>query len=404
MRKITILGILFFVIEIILLISLLIFNNTIFISYLTLLLIIHVFSIFSLNSIKLTVVREVSPVLIFLNDVVHVKLKFVNEGSDLPFIHINEHIDAKLRGDYKAVIGLKRNQQCTLEYIINCNMRGRFKLGPLIIKIYDPFLLSYKEIIIPSNDIIVLPRFEFSGWSEAKTRISGVWPGSFVSKDKGESIEFRDVRSYVPGDSFKRVNWKLTAKYDKFMINEFESEKITNLLIILDVSGLSEDEEQMLDTMVNIASSLAYTLIRTGNRVGIICHGGERRWVFPGYGKMHLIKILEALSLTSLSYEIPLSTIVENLVELIIHPGSLILLITPLISIDILKVASILKAKGYKLAVISPVETNGLDMDLLGRIRNIEKLNNLLWISKYGRVILYYKDMPIKILLAEALK
>ncbi len=405
MRKLSSLGLAVIIVCILLMLFTLIFRTLILIPQITLLLLLVIFSTCMFTDVDIKVSRHIEPSIIFPGDAVNVSIRVKNMGdSDIDIMSITDYVDSKLRENYRVSISIKSGEEKVLTYSFNVSKRGRYRVGPIRIRIYDKLLFSYYEWQIKPIDIIVLPKYESAGWTEARTVVSGAWPGSFLSRRRGESTEFRGVREYVPGDVFRRINWRVTAKYDKFMINEFESENITELLLILDVTGLTEEDSKLLDDMVDLTASLAYTLIRLGNRVGIINHGGERRWIAPGYGKIHLIKILESLSVSSIKYELPLTTIVEHLPRLIIRPGSFIIIVSSLISSDTIQALSVLRSEGYRLAVICPVIDERKRRDIRQRIRCLEQLNNLLWASRYGKVSVYIKGTPIKLVLEEILR
>lgn len=403
-KRFTYIGISFIIIEICLLFIILFLNDPILVPPLTLLIILHILSTYPQTKLNIAIKREVEPSIIFAGDEVNVKLTLYNKGPAIPIIFIDENIDIKLRENYTLSISLNSGEKREINYKFYARHRGKYSIGPLKIRVFDRLMLTYSEYIYPEKEVLILPRYESAGFGEARSTVSGVWPGGFLSRRRGDSIEFKSVREYVEGDILRRVNWRLTAKYDKIMINEFESEKIAEILLVMDVGGLTAQDEHILNSMVDLAASITYSLVKLGNRVGLINHGGERRWLPPGYGKVHLIKIFEALALTLPKYEIPLSIIVERLPRLMTSPGAIILLITPLLSMDTIKSIAILKSEGYKVSVICPIDAEYNKWDLSSRIRNLERINNLLFASKVARVIPYNKNASIKMVLEAALR
>jgi uncharacterized protein (DUF58 family) len=37
----------------------------------------------------------------------------------------------------------------------------------------------------------------------------------------GHSLEFEQVKNYVPGDDYRTINWKATARQGSFMVNNY---------------------------------------------------------------------------------------------------------------------------------------------------------------------------------------
>src|SRR5207237_7131210 len=50
----------------------------------------------------------------------------------------------------------------------------------------------------------------------------------------GASTEFERVREYLPDDEFRHINWKATARRGQPLVNQFESERSQNLVLLLD--------------------------------------------------------------------------------------------------------------------------------------------------------------------------
>ena len=43
------------------------------------------------------------------------------------------------------------------------------------------------------------------------------------------------VREYAPGDSFNRIHWNSTARYDRLIVKEFELDPTADVWILLDL-------------------------------------------------------------------------------------------------------------------------------------------------------------------------
>src|SRR5512136_224110 len=56
------------------------------------------------------------------------------------------------------------------------------------------------------------------------------------SRDLGGGMEFRDFRSYVPGDDMRRVDWNLYRRSGRLFLRLFEELEDLPVYILLDVS------------------------------------------------------------------------------------------------------------------------------------------------------------------------
>ncbi|MGK0252269.1 MAG: hypothetical protein ACI81G_001709, partial [Gammaproteobacteria bacterium] len=52
----------------------------------------------------------------------------------------------------------------------------------------------------------------------------------------GHTMEFEQIKDYVPGDDVRTINWKATAKHGNLMINQFQDEKSQPIYCLIDAS------------------------------------------------------------------------------------------------------------------------------------------------------------------------
>ncbi|HEX8328237.1 MAG TPA: DUF58 domain-containing protein [Hymenobacter sp.] len=119
----------------------------------------------------------------------------------------------------------------------------------------------------------------------------------------GHSMEFEQIRPYVPGDDPRSINWKATARRtgtsDTLVINHFQDERAQQVYCLIDkgrVMRMPFDGLSLLDYAINatlVVSNIALLkhdkagLITFSNRPGATLAADRR----PG----HLLKLLEIL-------------------------------------------------------------------------------------------------------------
>src|SRR5471030_3099556 len=64
----------------------------------------------------------------------------------------------------------------------------------------------------------------------------GRMKGERRSKRKGQSVEFADFRSYVPGDDLRFVDWNTYARLDKLFLKMFLEEEDLHFFALVDAS------------------------------------------------------------------------------------------------------------------------------------------------------------------------
>ncbi len=256
---------------------------------------------------------------------------------------------------------------------------GVLRLRALTVKSEDFGGIRYNESERKIHENLkIYPRIEYVRKFVIKPRRTRSLLGDYPSRRKGLGMEFRDLREYVPGDSMRWVNWKATARRDKIMVNEYESERSGDTVILLDVRRFykgAEEYERLLNASVRAAATLVTYLSRTKNRVGAVMLGDTVDWEYPTYGKRAMYIILEKLlySRTRKMSRLPFEY-AKFIVSRFVPPNSFIIVISPLLSWDIDEAIVELMAKGYDILIISPSiigEKEDLASEILRTARNV---------------------------------
>jgi uncharacterized protein (DUF58 family) len=85
-------------------------------------------------------------------------------------------------------------------------------------------------------------------------------------------------REYVPGDKFSAIDWKQTARTNALMTKEFEQEKNTETLIVLDSCSAGENNALAFEAAVEMTVSLLEMMRRQGTQAGLLTIGRENSY------------------------------------------------------------------------------------------------------------------------------
>jgi len=179
---------------------------------------------------------------------------------------------------------------------------GRMVLHGLSVMVHGPLDLFRAPLYFPIPLVLrALPR------SAAVTHLPLWGAVSFSPKIAGRALrphpgtgsELRELRELVPGDAFKTIAWKASAKAGKLMVREMESEVQQTLCIVLDISGTMRGGsvgERKLDYAIELAAALLREALERGDQAGLITMDGRVvGHVPPRDGLPHMARLDEAL-------------------------------------------------------------------------------------------------------------
>jgi uncharacterized protein (DUF58 family) len=211
------------------------------------------------------------------------------------------------------------------------------------------FLRAKDEIaILPSA-----PRLKRFG---IRPKLTKIYAGNVPSRFGGRGVDFFGVREYTPGDELRQINWRVSARTQEDLFsNEFEQEKAADVWMILDArmrSNILSQGRQLFEYLVELTSAITHSLLRTGNRVGLLIYGGFLDWTYLGSGKRQREKILYALAGARPGESLVFEKL-ENLPTRIFPPRSQIVFVSPIQNEDFGFLVST-KARGYQVLCFSP--------------------------------------------------
>src|SRR5512132_4042851 len=107
----------------------------------------------------------------------------------------------------------------------------------------------------------------------ARTIVGGGLAGRHCGARQGHSLEFAGHRPYSPGDEWRRIDWKVYAKTDRWVVREEQEETNLRAVVLLDrsrsMSFAGEARVAKFRYAAMLSASLAYLLVHRGESVGL---------------------------------------------------------------------------------------------------------------------------------------
>ncbi|UFT99896.1 DUF58 domain-containing protein [Radiobacillus kanasensis] len=178
------------------------------------------------------------------------------------------------------------------DYTLDQLPRGEHHFSQIRIKTGDLFGFIKKEHVYEvSSRMLVYPN---EPEITVRERVSSYEEGSTTSFNVNvkQTNVVTGVREYMPGDRFSWIDWKTTAKKNAVMTKEFEQEKSSSILLILDSGHHDEFYPIAYEASIEITASLVESIKRHSSRMAFLSLGQERVY-FPfqqSPGKLDMIK------------------------------------------------------------------------------------------------------------------
>jgi uncharacterized protein (DUF58 family) len=134
-----------------------------------------------------------------------------------------------------------------------------------------------------------------------------VAPAGRPGRARGDGDELRELREHQPGDPFRRIAWKASARRGTLLVREFEREERDVVWIVLDAAvdlWAGPLGRAPLDLAIDEAATIATRHLARGDRVGLIIFAAGLRSVLPpDAGPAHGQKLAHALMVGCGTYD-----------------------------------------------------------------------------------------------------
>jgi uncharacterized protein (DUF58 family) len=127
-----------------------------------------------------------------------------------------------------------------------------------------------------------------------------VLSGRHASRLRGRGLNFKEMRSYLPGDDVRSIDWKATARTGSAHVRVFTEERDRPALLVVD-QRMAMFFGSVLNmksvTAAEAAAISAFRILGAGDRIGGIVFDDEQvQVVAPRRSRRSLFALLEAIS------------------------------------------------------------------------------------------------------------
>jgi uncharacterized protein (DUF58 family) len=196
---------------------------------------------------------------------------------------------------------LQSRQHKLLNYLLRPTRRGEYEFGAIRVFARSPLgLISRRYNFEQAENLPVYPSFLQMRKYELMA-ISNRLNEYGIKKIRriGHSMEFEQIKNYVPGDDYRTLNWKATARRGELMVNNYTDEKSQHVYCIIDKSRTMKmpfDGLSLLDYSINASLVLLSVALIKEDKAGLITISERKGAIIPAERRpTQLNKIMEVL-------------------------------------------------------------------------------------------------------------
>ncbi|MFE0191787.1 DUF58 domain-containing protein [Streptomyces sp. NPDC058989] len=165
-----------------------------------------------------------------------------------------------------------------VSYRVRSDLRGRYPLGPLQLRLSDPFgMCELTRSFSASDTLTVVPRTEPLPAVRLAGEVAGYGEGLQRSLALAGDDDDIIPRDYRHGDDRRRIHWRSTARRGELMVRREEQPQKARCTVLLDTRELAHPgggPDSAFEWAVTAAASTAVHLLERGFSVRLLTDTG----------------------------------------------------------------------------------------------------------------------------------
>lgn len=167
----------------------------------------------------------------------------------IPFIEVINEAYKRITGAAPrgSVIFIKPFGSKIITHNLKCKYRGVYHLGPVSISISDIFgIFAWNRTLNCDGELRVYPRVaKLKAFPIKPARTYGTATSPHKMYEDGYSIS--DIKKYHPGDSFRKIHWKVSARKGSLNVRNFDMCGNEEEVVFLNFNSLDFNSIYRLD-------------------------------------------------------------------------------------------------------------------------------------------------------------
>ncbi len=228
-------------------------------------------------------------------------------GLALPYVVVTDRLPALARlqiGPLCVDGAVSVENSLTFGYTVTCPSAGWLRFEGVKIQLADlQGFFTFAAFLHVVREYRVLPTLAIESSQAPFVKQHNTLPllGTHRHARPGGASELLDLRDYIPGDPPKTIAWKISARRDRLITKEFESEVPIRCTLFVDTSHsvrVGPIGETALCRLVEIAVGVAQANASERDLTGLCLfdESGATSALKPGRGSKHFLQMISLLT------------------------------------------------------------------------------------------------------------
>lgn len=243
------------------------------------------------SRVRITNRRRVEPVWTVAGEPVTVHLVITNRSMlRTGALMLEDQLPGRLTGRARFVLDpLSGRESRTVSYRIPGLGRGHYRVGPLRVRLSDPFgMVDLSRSFTATSEFLVTPAID--RLPELQPARSDDIGGSAGSHSVGtHGADDQSTREYRIGDDLRKIHWRSSARTGALMVRQEERPWRGQSTVLLDLRATAHETDpaapaevdprlaSSLEWAISAAASVGAHLLHSGRELALITEPGEER-------------------------------------------------------------------------------------------------------------------------------
>lgn len=248
------------------------------------------------------VARRALPEKFSNSDPNELSVDFQNKYSFTVELDVIDEIPVQFqKRDFSKILTIPARESQSFSYFLRPTERGEYVFGHLNVYASSKLKLVKRRYRFEKDQMVkVYPSFiQMKKYAFLALDNRLTLHGMKKIRRIGHTMEFEQIKDYVPGDDARTINWKATAKRASLMVNQFQDEKSQPVYALIDASRVMKMPFKgltLLDYAINSTLAFSNIALKKKDKVGMLTFAESIKNHLPASSKKtHLQTILEVL-------------------------------------------------------------------------------------------------------------